>query len=295
MLSENSSMRFKDLVGAICIAGIICVLILEITRKPFLGMLQGVLVGGFYYFLATRKYYRRKKLAARPFPEKWRKHLQENIAFYRKLDSEGRKRFENNVRFFIAEQKIYGLRGMPVSDEVKLFIAASAAILGHGLPHWEWPAVRDILVYPTAFDENYEIKSGKEYAGIVHQQGPIIFSERDLRHGFCNPENGLHVGLHELAHVMDMANGRADGIPAGLKWVATAPWVKIMADRIQKVRRKECRNLLRAYAGVNEAEFFAVAVEVFFEQPRKLREKDPELYALLAGYFHVNPESGEII
>ena len=39
----------------------------------------------------------------------------------------------------------------------------------------------------------------------------------------------------------------------------------------------------------NEAEFFAVAVENFFERPRKLAKSDPELYTMLCDYFGQDP------
>ncbi len=254
-------------------------------------LLISLCAGFVYYYLAMIRYWRRLKLVQTPFPEAWRAQLEECIPFYQRLDEDGRIRFENDIRIFLSEQRIYGLRGNPLDDEIKVFIAASAAILGHGLPDWEWPNLRDIIVYPSAFDDEYEIDDDYYMAGMVHEQGPIIYSERDLKHGFCRKQHGSNVGIHELAHVMDMADGEANGIPAGMTWIAAAPWIKVIADRIQKVRKGRCQKILREYAGVNEAEFFAVAVEVFFEQPEHLRRMDRELYDLMATYFNIHPEN----
>ena len=248
-----------------------------------------------YYYITMSRYLRRRMMARLPFPIEWQYQLEDSVPFYRRIDPNGKRRFEDNVRIFIAEQKIYGLRGAPVPDKIKVLIAAFAAILGHGRPDWEWPTVRDIIVYPTKFNTDYDIDDTHPVAGIVHQQGPIIFSEQDLQHGFAAGTDGINVGLHELAHVMDMADGAADGVPAGLSWFATAPWIRIMANRLQKIRKRQCKQVLRAYAGVNEAEFFAVAVEAFFEQPGKLRRMDQELYELMAGYFNIDPESGKML
>jgi hypothetical protein len=175
-----------------------------------------------------------------------------------------------------------------VDDETRVLIAASAAMLAHGLPEFEWPSVRDIVVYPGTFDEAYDVGRGT-ISGMVHAQGPVLFSMEDLRHGFRRPHDGHNVALHEFAHVMDMATGAADGLPLGLSWVATAPWVELMVDRLRRIRGHRYQHVLRDYAGSNEAEFFAVAVEVFFEQPGKLRGRDPELYAMLAEYFAQDP------
>jgi Mlc titration factor MtfA (ptsG expression regulator) len=36
---------------------------------------------------------------------------------------------------------------------------------------------------------------------------------------------------------------------------------------------------------VHEAEFFAVATELFFDRPRQMRRQLPELYAVLSAYY----------
>ena len=47
--------------------------------------------------------------------------------------------------------------------------------------------------------------------------------------------------------------------------------------------------LLDPYGIEDEAEFFAVASEAFFELPRELRAEHPELYAELAGFYRLDP------
>jgi hypothetical protein len=236
--------------------------------------------------VGLRRYWRRARMLRTPMDDASRKVLTERIAFYRDLPEAGRQRFEDDVRIFLAEQTIAGARGVEVDDETRLLIGASAAMLTHGWPDFEWPRVRDIVVYPRAFDEDYAL--GGNVAGMVHTQGPILLSRADLRRGFARPTDGHNVGLHELAHVLDLGSGAADGTPATAQWMVTLPWVEIIASRLLKVRAGD-RRVLRAYAGTNEAELFAVAVEAFFERPRRLRDKDPELYRMLAEYFHQDP------
>jgi Mlc titration factor MtfA (ptsG expression regulator) len=47
--------------------------------------------------------------------------------------------------------------------------------------------------------------------------------------------------------------------------------------------------LLDTYGATNPAEFFAVAVEAFFEQPYALRTQHPKLYAELQEFFRQDP------
>jgi Mlc titration factor MtfA (ptsG expression regulator) len=50
-------------------------------------------------------------------------------------------------------------------------------------------------------------------------------------------------------------------------------------------------SLLNAYGATDPAEFFAVASEVFFEQPFELSNEHPALYRELSGFYRVNPLS----
>ena len=47
--------------------------------------------------------------------------------------------------------------------------------------------------------------------------------------------------------------------------------------------------VLDTYGATNPAEFFAVVTEAFFERPRALRARHPELYAEFARFFHQDP------
>lgn len=262
------------------------------TRSAVAAVPAAGITAAVAYLLWMRRYLRRRTLLRQAFPPGWRDILGRRVPFYKALDGEGRRRFEDDVRIFVAEQPVYGPRGAAVADEIKVLIGASAAILSHGMPQWEWPGLRDIVVYSTSFDSEYGVAADNPIAGMVHAQGPIVFSARDLRHGFAKPSDGFNVGLHELAHVMDFASGQADGVPAGVEWVGTAPWIEVIADRLRHVRQRSGKRVLRDYAGEHEAELFAVAVEAFFERPRSLQRRDPELYSLLSRFFGQDPARG---
>lgn len=274
-------------VLSVVLAAALALALLAMAPPAF--ALAGPLLGASYFFVSTARFRRRKRLLSTPFPEAWRTTLERRVPYYDKLHADGRARFEDDVRIFLAEQRIYGVHGAEVNDEARLLVAASAAMLCHGLPDWEWASLRDVVVYPKAFDADYNPHGGGAIAGMVHAQGPILLSRRDLVHGFTRPKDGHNVALHELAHVMDFGDGHADGVPADIEWVASAPWIELVADRLRVMRARRGEKPLRAYAGENEAELFAVAVEAFFEQPERLAEKDAELFEMLAAYFNQDP------
>ncbi len=261
---------------------------LSVMASPVAAAIVGPLLGVVVFALSARRYIRRRRLTRAPFPSAWRAVLEKRVPFYQRLDADDRKRFEDDVRIFLSEQRIFADRGAKLDDDTRVLIAASAAMLGFGMPEWEWSNLRDIVVYPGAFDEDYQQTEGAFIAGMVQHQGPILFSQRDLRMGFSKLD-GHNVGLHELAHVMDFADGRADGVPGDVDWVATAPWIELVSNRLARLQKRKGYDALRRYASTNEAELFAVAVEAFFERPARLKERDPELYQLLVEYFQQDP------
>jgi len=273
--------------GAVAIGGAVA-LFFAATGRPGLAVLGLPIAAGLGWAFGRRSR-RRRAIAKEPFPIDWREILDARVPFYRALGDAEKRRFELEVRFFLDEQTISGARGTPVRDETRLLVAASAVLLVFGRPGYRWSRVRDVVVYPDDFDEEYRVASGAGLLGIVHGQGPILLSERALRHGFENPHDGENVGLHELAHVLDLEAGGARGVPSLMPWKSVRPWTALVHAEMARVRQH--RSLLRGYAAKNEAEFFAVATEVFFERPHALRERHPELYAMLCEAYGQDPAS----
>ena len=60
-------------------------------------------------------------------------------------------------------------------------------------------------------------------------------------------------------------------------------------EALQRADEAGTPTLLDTYGATNPAEFFAVTTEAFFERPRALRAKQPELYAELAHFYRQDP------
>ena len=65
-------------------------------------------------------------------------------------------------------------------------------------------------------------------------------------------------------------------------------WIALAHAEIVRIQRGQ-HAFLRSYAGTNEAEFFAVAVEYFFERPQEFQTALPELYGTLGGLLRQDP------
>ncbi len=283
------------------LSGIVFLLLLVMLLAGRLESLEiGVRIVGAFFVSAllfrflTRKDRRRAALRKQPFPPAWETILQQEVPFFQALDEAEKNRFREEVRIFLSEKRITGIK-TSVDDRVRVLVAASAIIPIFGFPGWEWTQIHEVLIYPMSFSEEYEIgKTGNaDILGMVGSGAMsrmMILSKPDLLSGFHMPQDRKNVGIHEFAHLMDKADGAVDGVPnVGLPRSAVIPWLKLVHREMDKIRHHHSD--IHPYGLKSEAEFFAVAAEYFFENPDKMQRKHPELYAMLERVFHQDPQS----
>ena len=70
---------------------------------------------------------------------------------------------------------------------------------------------------------------------------------------------------------------------------ATGPWIDLVRRKMQEIRDGESD--INRYALTNEAEFFSVVSEYFFERSDLLERKHPELYSMMQKMFRQDLES----
>jgi Mlc titration factor MtfA (ptsG expression regulator) len=201
-----------------------------------------------------------------------------------------RQEFELQVQDFLAERRITGVE-TPVTEEVKVLVAASAAILSTGWMGFRWGQVIEVLVYPHVFNaDDYGFVTA-DTAGQAHPWGIVILSLPTLVVSFDHPVEASHVGIHEFAHVLDLESGDFDGVPLGFGRQRIRAWERLRRREERRIQRGHSE--LRPYALTNRVEFLAVAAEVFFQKPAELRRSSPDLYRLLRDYFQQDPAKWE--
>ena len=248
-----------------------------------------------FYRYATAAARRRRTALAQEFPAAWRRLLSERVAFYQILPEAEKIRFEQQVQVFLASTRITGVQTV-VDDRTRLLVAASALIPVFGFPAWEYRNLAEVLIVPDAWtlpaDPHQEVKPlpGTLLGSVqgFQNQHYLRLSKASLEQGFQGAEDRQNVGIHEFAHLLDEADGAIDGrpnvaLPPGL----LQPWAAVVQREIAAIQAG--RSEINPYAGTNEAEFFAVVAEYFFEKPEKLRENHPELYELLTQAFRQQP------
>jgi Mlc titration factor MtfA (ptsG expression regulator) len=232
---------------------------------------------------------RRWRLARQPFPHAWARWLRRRVPLYRALDADARTRFEHDVRFAMDELSFEGVGGVEVTDELRLGVAAGVACLLHGRPDWELPGTRSVLFYPDRFDDDYFGGDFADYDGMAHEQGPVILAAPAVTSAWSRAD-GQNVVLHELAHLFDFDDAGPDGVPSLVAPASVESWRALVEEEMRRVEAG--RSILRPYAATAPSEFFATAVEVFFERPRDLARRHGALYDALSAFFNLDPRSG---
>ena len=241
------------------------------------------------YAWMTRKLRRRRRILTQPFPAEWEAVLQREVVFFRALEPEDRSRFRRELQVFLGEKLITGIK-FDLDDTTRVLAAASAIIPVFGFPDWEWDQISEVLVYPDRFDGDFAFDgdSQRQTLGMVGTGSLdrlMILSKPDLLAGFRNPADKRNVGIHEFAHLVDKSDGVIDGLPgAGLDRAAIGPWLDLVRRKMAEMRRGDSD--IDPYGLTNEAEFFAVATEYFFERPGVMERKHPELFAMMSRVFN---------
>ncbi len=226
-------------------------------------------------------------MIALPLSDVSQRILTEQVPFYQQLDESNKKEFEQRVEKFLSSVQITGVK-TNVEDIDKVLIAASAVIPIFNFHDWEYCNLNEVLLYPDSFDHEFQQQGeNRSIVGMVGHgamNNVMILSQHELRQAFINKTGKDNTAIHEFVHLLDKTDGSIDGVPELLldkKYIT--PWLQLMQKKIQAIA--DDRSDINPYGATNEAEFFAVVSEYFFERPKLLKEKHPDLYELLEKIF----------
>jgi len=239
----------------------------------------------------------RRALSRRAIPDGlWQATLQ-RYPFMARRCAEDLATLRRLATLFLDQKEFTGAGGFVVDDEIAVAIAAQAClpVLRLGLRHYS--AFVGIVVHA---DEVVARRERMDDHGIVHhydevltgeamEGGPVMLSWSDARASDESGDWAYNVVIHEFAHVLDMTDGVADGVPAG---VDRGAWTGVLMREFDTFsERVVCGHdtVLDPYGAEGPEEFFAVASEGFFVTPGALKEEQPALYRLLASYYRQDP------
>jgi len=243
---------------------------------------------------------KRAALRATPLPPAWVALLENNVPYYANLSPADRTELHGLIQVFLAEKRFEGCGGLQITDEMRVTIAAQACVLLLHRDNDDYPLLRSILVYPHAYlarqaerlPGGIVLEGEQARLGEAWSSGSVILSWDDVVRGAADVHDGHNVVFHEFAHQLDNEAGAGDGAPRLPKRSMYLAWARVLGHDYEELVRSCARHkpdVLDAYGATNPAEFFAVASECFFEKPRQLRKRHPELYEQLRSFYRQDP------
>jgi Mlc titration factor MtfA (ptsG expression regulator) len=215
--------------------------------------------------------------------------------------ADDRQELRSLVSLFLSRKEFHGAQGLQVTDEMAVAIAAQAClpILKLGIDAYD--AFVGIVVHP---DEVVAQREVMDEDGVVHEYdevltgeavsgGPVMLAWADVVAAGETAELAYNVVIHEFAHVLDMADGEADGVPLLPSTHAREAWIECIDAEferfVERIDEGDEDTVLDPYGAEGVEEFFAVAAEAFFVAPQAMLSQHPQLYALFTGYFRQDP------
>ena len=210
-----------------------------------------------------------------------------NIKYYKNLIVTGKNYFYHRVIVFMINKHFFG-DGIKISDEVKTYISASAVQLTFRIRGFYIEHIQLIRVFPKAV---WSQMAQHDVKGLTTEGGVMWLSWPDIKKGFDFPEDGINLGIHEMAHAFKLTL-RCDTNSSHRICKNISQWKNNSKTAFQKLQEGDT-SFFRRYGATNMDEFCAVNVECFFEKPEEFMHRYPEIYMALCKVFNQNPLNSE--
>jgi len=254
----------------------------------------------FFIWLAWRTFRqsRSKRWRSLPLPPEWKQILKRNIDLYGVLPAKLQDELHGHIQVFLREKNLEGCGGLVLTDEIRVTVAGLACILLLNRKAECYPRLESIVIYPSTYVVE-EQRDGK--GNVIFQDvrlgeswtvGTVVLAWDDSLRGGRISGDGHNVVLHEFAHQLDQSDGAADGTPILGESSRYRGWVRVFSREFEDFKKLVDLGrdtVMDAYGSTNEAEFFAVATETFFEKPEQMKQRRPELYDQLKKYYRLDP------
>jgi len=235
----------------------------------------------------------------------WDEVLGRRWAMWSRMDATTRGRVEPLGRRLIQDLRFEAARGVQLTDDMPVLIAAQAALLVSGWeldPHQRvepFSRISSVIVHRSTVVVQGERQLDGDVGRVVsdtpahlsgqaHHRGPVVLSWSSVVSDARHPSRRQSVVMHEFAHQLDMLDGVVDGTPPFDDHRDRARFVEVCTAAFNTVRGGD-DTVLRDYAATNPGEFFAVATETFFTDPLALRDHHGELYDVLVDFYRQDP------
>jgi len=233
--------------------------------------------------ISHKWFFRRQLKRFAQFAPSYHQVISENFSYYNRLSPDEQQKFLFRTFLFRQSHRFHYVE-IEEQEEMPILISAVAVQLTLGLDQFLLNFFRNIYVLREDYKYGYY---SMPFMGHVDHSG-IYLSWHNFKQGISRMSENSNLGLHEMAHALAYVNFVTE--------TEEDPHFKKEFHEFSRVARpifnemqRGRKTLLGDYAASNYNEFWAVSVEVFFENPVSLRRELPELYEALRKLLRQDP------
>jgi len=211
--------------------------------------------------------------------------ISRHLKYYNRLGLEEQRKFLFRTYQFQHAKNFHYIE-VEQTAEMPILVSAAAVQLTFGLEKFKLNYFDDIFILRD--DYHYGFYS-RPFMGHVDQSG-IYLSWDNFVKGMSGQTPNCNVGLHEMGHALAYVNF--------VTQTEEDKHFKKEFHNFSKVARPiftsmqgGTKNLLGDYAATNYHEFWAVAIELFFENSLQFKQELPELYEAMSRVLNQDPLS----
>lgn len=102
----------------------------------------------------------------------------------------------------IKHKEFIAKENLEITEEIKILISASMVQLTFGLRDFVLPDFHTFIIYPGVYKSP---STGILHRGETSMKGYVVLSWEHFMQGYENSEDKINLGLHELAHALDLS------------------------------------------------------------------------------------------
>jgi Mlc titration factor MtfA (ptsG expression regulator) len=202
--------------------------------------------------------------------------LYTNFTYYKKLSEKKKLEFEKRVQHFLTNKSFIASDGFEITEQMKVMIAATAVQILFCRKAY----------YLSSFDFIELFEEVPVHVEVMRKKRIIQISWNEFKKGFDSLIDGYNPGLKIMAMALDLEH----------KFGEKSLFSQQTYKAFQKIYKQEAEKYILSgkskydqYNKVDRTEYFAVAVEYFFERPEHFNANQPAMYLALSKLLRQDP------
>lgn len=202
--------------------------------------------------------------------------LENQFEYYKKLSNDDKLRFQRHVNHFLINKKFVSEDYVEITEEMKVLIAATAIQILFGRDGFYLSEFYSIRILDS---EVVDVKSIK-----IYRQLDIPW--KAFSQGYESMVDGYNPGIKIMALALSLEKQLNES--SIFNFSSNTAFNKLYKSQAEKYIASG-KSKYKNYDQVDRSEYFAVAVEYFFERPEHFYVNQPAMYMALSKLLRQDP------